>query len=99
MRGKSPPPRGSEGHPTHTVNRLNRETESLVLKTFSSGRCFRGFHVVELLIQADILNQKSETTKKAAGRDKVVTRGRGVCRPSILLPSPTSACDYMISQK
>jgi hypothetical protein len=82
MRGKSPPPRGSEGHPTHTVNRLNRESRT--------GR---------LLIQAGILNQKSETTKKAAGRDKVVTRGRGVCRPSILLQSPTVACDYMVSQK
>src|ERR687894_2403626 len=98
MRGKSPPPRGSEGHPTHTVNRLNRETESLVVEGFWFTRCFRGFAIVELLIQVGILNQKSESIKKAAGRDKVVTCGRGVCRPSILLPSPTAACDYMVSQ-
>src|SRR5215203_1278249 len=28
--------------------------------------------------------------RKAAGRERIVTRGRGVCRPSVLLPPPVS---------
>ena len=76
MRGKSPPPRGSEGHPTHTVNRLN-----------SKSRTGRLLVQERFLVQgrsAGILNQKLETTKKAAGKDKVVSpvEGESAAPPS-----------------
>ena len=37
-----------------------------------------------------VLHQKLGQ-EKAAGRERVVTRGRGACRPSVLLPPPVTA--------